>query len=136
LASLAIAGQYPVKAVGIQADVSTVSVIDRVLDRLQAEFGTANILINNAGTGSNKNIMQAPDDKWQYYWDLHVIAAVRLVRFLVPGMLSRGGDVILQNASICAKQPLGSEPIYNVTKTALMVFSKCLANELEGAIYA
>ncbi|MEI2418916.1 SDR family oxidoreductase, partial [Arthrospira platensis SPKY2] len=37
---------------------------------------------------------------------------------------------ILHNASICAKQPLGYEPIYNVTKSALMMFSKCLANEV------
>ena len=38
--------------------------------------------------------------------------------------------MILHNASICASQPLGYEPIYNVTKAALVMFSKCLANEL------
>src|SRR5207245_783441 len=42
----------------------------------------------------------------------------------------RGGGVILNTASICAKQPLGYEPIYNTTKAALVMFSKCLANEL------
>ena len=43
-----------------------------------------------------------------------------------------GGEcgVILHNASINAKQPSPTEPIYNVTKAALMMFSKCLANEL------
>jgi NAD(P)-dependent dehydrogenase (short-subunit alcohol dehydrogenase family) len=45
-------------------------------------------------------------------------------------MIARGGGVILHNASICAAQPLGYEPIYNVTKAALMMFSKTLANEL------
>ncbi len=43
---------------------------------------------------------------------------------------ARGGGVILNTASICAKQPLGYEPIYNTTKAALLMFSKCLANEL------
>ena len=38
--------------------------------------------------------------------------------------------MILNNASICAKQPLGYEPIYNTTKAALVMFSKCLAGEL------
>ena len=28
--------------------------------------------------------MDAPDEKWQHYWDLHVMAAVRLARGLVP----------------------------------------------------
>jgi NAD(P)-dependent dehydrogenase (short-subunit alcohol dehydrogenase family) len=58
------------------------------------------------------------------------MAAVRLSRSLAPQMKQRGGGVILQNASICATQPLGHEPIYNTTKAALVMMSKCLANEL------
>ena len=104
--------------------------MERALAEIGRAFGGADILINNAGTGSNETIMEAPDDKWQYYWDLHVMAAVRLARGLVPGMRERGGGVIINNASICAKQPLGYEPIYNTTKAALMMFSKCLANEV------
>ena len=38
--------------------------------------------------------------------------------------------MILNNASICAAQPLWYEPIYNVTKAALVMFSKNLANEV------
>ena len=68
--------------------------------------------------------MEAPDEKWQDYWDLHVMAAVRLARGLVPAMQQRGGGVILHNASVCAVQPLWYEPIYNTTKAALMMFSK------------
>ena len=80
------------------------------------------------GTGSNETVMEAPDEKWQAYWDLHVMAAVRLARGLAPLMKARGGGVILHNASICAVQPLWYEPIYNTTKAALMMFSKCLAD--------
>jgi NAD(P)-dependent dehydrogenase (short-subunit alcohol dehydrogenase family) len=97
---------------------------------VDAAFGGADILINNAGSGSNETIMEAPDDKWQHYWELHVMAAVRLARALVPGMKRRGGGVILHNASICAVQPLWYEPIYNVTKAALMMFSKTLSTEV------
>ena len=93
-------------------------------------FGGADILVNNAGTGSNETIMEAADEKWQAYWDLHVMAAVRLARGFVPMMRERGGGAILHNASICAVQPLWYEPIYNVTKAALMMFSKNLANEV------
>ena len=41
-------------------------------------------------------------------------------------------DCLINNASICAKQPLDYEPIYNVTKAALMMFSKNLAEEVIG----
>lgn len=128
-AAAGIAATAGVRAVGVPADVAKAGDIDKVLAAVDREFGGADILINNAGTGSNETIGAAPDEKWQYYWDLHVMAAVRLARGMLPMMKKRGGGVILHNASICAKQPLGYEPIYNVTKAALMMFSKCLADE-------
>ena len=124
-----IAGQYGVRAIGVAADVSKAADIDAVVAQVAKTFGGADILINNAGTGSNETIMDAPDEKWQYYWDLHVMAAVRLARGLVPSMRQRGGGVIINNASICAKQPLFYEPIYNTSKAALVMLSKCMANE-------
>lgn len=122
--------KFGVRALAIPADVSQGEDIKRICHEVEDEFGRIDILINNAGTGSEEKIMSAPDERWQYYWDLHVMAAVRLSRGLVPLMRKNGGGVILNNASICASQPLGYEPIYNTTKAALVMFSKCLANEL------
>jgi NAD(P)-dependent dehydrogenase (short-subunit alcohol dehydrogenase family) len=125
-----IAQRYGVRTLGLHADVSKAEDIAHFTAELEKTFGGADILINNAGTGSEEKILTAPDDRWQYYWDLHVMAAVRLSRSLAPFMIQRGGGVILNNASICATQPLGYEPIYNTTKAALVMFSKCLAEEL------
>ncbi len=122
--------KFRVKAIGIKTDVSQADDVARFVAAIEKEFGAVDILINNAGTGSEESILEAPDERWQHYWDLHVMAAVRLSRSVVPLMRKRGGGVILNNGSICAAQPLGYEPIYNVTKAALAMFSKCLANEL------
>jgi 3-oxoacyl-[acyl-carrier protein] reductase len=126
-----IAKLHGVKARGIGADVATAAGCDAVI-AAGAGMGGADILINNAGTGSNEKIDDATDEKWQYYWDLHVMAAVRLSRGFVRQMRGKGGGVVLNNASICAVQPLWYEPIYNTTKAALMMFSKTLANEVVG----
>lgn len=126
-----VANEYGVRTLPVSCDVATADGC-RDLIEATAAFGGADILINNAGTGSNETIQEAGDEKWQYYWDLHVMAAVRLARGIVPQMKERGSGVVLHNASICAVQPLWYEPIYNVTKSALMMFSKTLANELAG----
>ena len=118
-----------VKVATVACDVATAEGCAIAIAAVQKEFGGADILINNAGTGSNETIMEAPDSKWQYYWDLHVMAATRMARGLVPMMKHRGGGVILNNASICASQPLWYEPIYNVTKAALVMLSKTMATE-------
>ncbi|HTZ51927.1 MAG TPA: SDR family oxidoreductase [Spirochaetia bacterium] len=125
-----ITAAHGVRALGISADVSRRGDCDSAAARVAGFFDGVDILVNNAGTGTNETIMEAADEKWNHFWDLHVMAAVRLCRSLVPLMRRRGGGVILNNASICAKQPLGYEPIYNTTKAALVMFTKCLANEL------
>lgn len=126
----AISEEYGVRVIGVPTDVSSGPEIQHFVAAIAGEFGGIDILINNAGTGSEETILNAADERWQYYWDLHVMAAVRLSRALAPLMQQRGGGAILNNASICATQPLGYEPIYNVTKAALVMFSKCLADEL------
>lgn len=128
-AATAIKEEFGTDCVTVEADVTVPSDLGRICSTTQEKFGGADFLINNAGTGTNETILDAPDEKWQSFWDLHVMAAVRLARGLVPMMKKRGGGVILNNASICATQPLGYEPIYNVTKAALVMLSKCMANE-------
>jgi 3-oxoacyl-[acyl-carrier protein] reductase len=128
-AAAAIAEEFGITARSHACDVATAEGCAGLIEAVRG-CGGADILVNNAGTGSNETILEAPDEKWQAYWDLHVMAAVRLARGLAPMMKVRGGGAILNNGSICATQPLWYEPIYNVTKAALVMFSKNLANEL------
>ena len=124
-----IASADAARVIAVPCDIATPEGVAIVVAAVDREFGGTDILVNNAGTGSNETIMDAADAKWQYYWDLHVMAAMRLARGLVPSMRQRGGGVILNNASICAAQPLWYEPIYNVTKAALVMLSKTMASE-------
>ncbi|WP_295816715.1 SDR family NAD(P)-dependent oxidoreductase [uncultured Deinococcus sp.] len=102
-----IRAEFGVKVLAVPADVAVAAETDRLVQAVQDEYGGADILFNNAGTGSEETILNAPDEKWQHYWELHVMAAVRLSRALAPLMIPRGGGAILNNASICATQPLG-----------------------------
>ncbi|AWB47928.1 short-chain dehydrogenase [Gemmobacter aquarius] len=123
-----IRAAHGVRALAVAADVATAAGCAALVSAVQG-FGGCDILVNNAGTGSNETILEADDDKWLEYWNLHVMAAVRLARGLVPMMKTRGGGAILNNASICAVQPLWYEPIYNVTKAALLMLSKTMSTE-------
>ena len=124
-----IAETFGVTACAVASDVATPEGCQAVIDAAAA-LGGADIFVSNAGTGSNETVAEAPDEKWQFYWDLHVMAAVRISRGLAPQMAAKGGGALLLNASICAVQPLWYEPIYNVTKSALLMFGKCLSTEL------
>ncbi|MCK9286437.1 MAG: SDR family oxidoreductase [Sphaerochaetaceae bacterium] len=124
--------EFGVNSYGISCDVTKPQDIEQAMKEVLATIGTVDVLVNNAGTGSEETIMEATDEKWQYYWDLHVMAAIRLSRACIPLMKKQHGGVIIQTASICAKQPLYYEPIYNTTKAALVMFGKCLSHEVIG----
>jgi len=121
---------YKVKAIGIAMDVTNPDDIENARKITEKTFGGVDILINNAGTGTKETIMEAPDKKWYQIWDLHVMAAVRTARAFIPYMRKRGGGAIINTSSVCATQPLWYEPIYNTTKAALSMMTKCLANEV------
>jgi len=127
-----ISSQFKVKVIGITADVTKENDIKKSVDKIRTYTDRVDILINNAGTGSNETIMNAPDEKWQYFWDLFVMSTIRYARLLLPLMEKSKEGVILNTSSICASQPLDYEPIYNTTKAALVMLSKCLANEFVG----
>lgn len=125
-----IAEEFGVKTLGIPMDVTKPEDIEQACGIIEKEFGGLDILINNAGSGTEETVINSEDEKWYAIWDLHVMSAVRTARAFVPFMKKRGGGVILNTASICATQPLWYEPIYNTTKAALLMLGKCLATEL------
>lgn len=122
--------EYGVRVLPITADLTKKEDISKAVSTLKEETDQIDILINNAGTGSEEDIKTAKDQKWQYYWNLHVMAPIRITRKLIPLLKQNGESVVLNTASICAKQPLGYEPIYNTTKAALLMLSKNLSQEL------
>jgi NAD(P)-dependent dehydrogenase (short-subunit alcohol dehydrogenase family) len=121
---------HGVRTLGIVADVTKAADILAFAAAVEKEFGGCDILINNAGEGTHETIMDAPDERWQYYLDMLLMSAVRMSRALVPSMKKRGGGAIVNNASICAALASYSEPIYSVAKAGMVMFSKCLAHEL------
>ena len=129
-AAALVAKDHGVRTLGMVADVTKPGDIAAFAARVEKEFGGADILINNAGEGTHETIMNASDERWQFYLDMLLMSAIRMSRALVPSMRKRGGGVIINNASICARLPSYSEPIYCVAKAAMVMFSKCLAHEL------
>ena len=125
----AIRADFGVDVLAVAADITQADEVEKLVSEAISFKEHIDILVNNAGTGTDETVENSRDEDWYYYWDLHVMAAVRLSRAILPHMRSLGGGVILNNASICATQPLGHEPIYNTTKAALLMFGKCLASE-------
>jgi NAD(P)-dependent dehydrogenase (short-subunit alcohol dehydrogenase family) len=116
----------------IAADVSTSEGVAalgaEVLDRL----GSVDIVVHNVGgSGQHEGGAAAlTDEDWQSALDANLLAAVRLDRAIIPGMVTRGSGAIVHITSIQRRAPLPTSIPYATAKAALTNYSKALSNEL------
>ncbi|MBB4635394.1 oxidoreductase [Longimicrobium terrae] len=124
-------GQSP--ALFIRADVGTAEGVARVADEVMARFGGVDIIVNNVGGSGARGggVLALSDEDWQQTLDVNLMAAVRMDRAFLPGMLERGTGAIIHISSIQRRLPLFEATLaYAAAKAALTTYSKGLANEV------
>jgi len=116
------------EALHVQADLSRPGEPERVV----AEAGPADVLVNNAGFAEQRNFLEVTDEQWDAVWQLNVMSYVRAIRAAVPAMRERGGGVIVNVASTAGKRPSTGMPDYSVTKAAVLSLSRLVADLYAG----
>jgi NAD(P)-dependent dehydrogenase (short-subunit alcohol dehydrogenase family) len=101
-----------------------------VVYRVQRECGGIDILLNNVGGTAIKSVgFEAfTDEEWQNILNINLLAAVRLDRTFLPGMIERGSGVIIHISSVAHRLPFSNSTLaYAAAKGALSTYSKGLA---------
>lgn len=112
----------------LDIDVTAPDAGDRIAAEAEARLGPVDVLVNNAGTSAVKALEELTDSDWQRQWDLHVMAPMRLMRALAPGMTDRGGGRIVNVCSSSGKRPSLTNAAYSVTKAAQLSLSRTFAD--------
>jgi NAD(P)-dependent dehydrogenase (short-subunit alcohol dehydrogenase family) len=114
----------------VQADVSTEAGARAVVDRIQAEWGGVDILVDNVG-GSDSipgGFEALSDTFWHTVLDTNLMSAVRLDRALIPGMVKRKFGVVIHIGTMWHRLPQPDSALaYSTAKGALSSYSKGLA---------
>ena len=96
--------------------------------RLSEAAGRVDILVHAAGiTGPTGDFETLTDDDWRLALDVDLLAAVRLLRAVVPGMAAGGWGRVVLIASEDAAQPYADELPYCAAKAAILNLSKGLS---------
>ncbi|MGW1886642.1 SDR family NAD(P)-dependent oxidoreductase [Streptomyces sp. NPDC001970] len=90
------------------------------------------ILINNLGIFGAKDPLDITDDEWRRYFEVNVLAAVRLTRSYLPQMIRRGWGRIQYIASDSAVVIPAEMIHYGVSKTALLAVGRGFAKQASG----
>lgn len=117
-------------AVVLKMDVTSEEDVAAGVDRINAERGGTDILINNAGFGLYGAMEDISLDEVRYQFEVNLFGLARLTQLVLPYMREQGEGKIVNISSVGGKiyTPLGSW--YHATKHALEGWSDCLRFEL------
>jgi NAD(P)-dependent dehydrogenase (short-subunit alcohol dehydrogenase family) len=125
----AIREQVPgAEVMAAPADVATEAGAEQLVNRLPM----VDILVNNLGIFDARPAMEITDDEWRRYFEVNVLAAVRLTRAYLPAMTDSGWGRIQYLASDSALVIPAEMIHYGVSKTALLGVSRGFAKEAAG----
>ena len=120
------------RAIGIAADVTCESAVERMVDDVLAAFGHIDVLINNAGGGrGSQSVTECPSDVWNGVMDKNLRSAFLCCRAVSRHMQQRRRGKIINVASVAGLRPL--MPVlapYAVAKAGVIQLTRALALEL------
>jgi len=123
------AAKRPHLVATVQADVSTIDGVERVIEKAVEEFGGLDVLVNNVGRAGGASLLDTSDAEWQAAFDETLFPAIRASKLAVPHMRLRGGGAIVMIASIYGRES-GGRMTYNAVKAAEISLAKSLAQQL------
>jgi uncharacterized protein len=123
--------EYRIQARGLPADLSKAAEVERVCNEI-SQLAELEILVNNAGFGTQGKFFQVPFEKHQEMLDVHIMAATHLAYAALQVFTSKGHGAIINMASLSAFVPFPGSANYHATKAYLVAFSEGLQSELRG----
>ena len=114
--------------IAIPGDITDEQQCQQLVDRAIAEFGSIDILVNNAAYQMTRDSIEAiSSDEWDHTLKTNLYAMFWLCKAALPVM--REGGAIINTSSIQAYQPSPTLLAYATTKGAIVTFTKALSDE-------
>lgn len=120
-------------AIGLAVDVRDSASIDAAIDRVEAELGAVDVLVNVAGVLRVGDIVDLSDEDWDTVLGVNATGVFKVSRAVARRMAARGGGAVVTVASNAAEVPRKRMGAYAASKAAAIQFTRCLGLELAGS---
>jgi short-subunit dehydrogenase len=120
------------RVIAVPTDLTDRNGLNTLVSTAEAEFGTIDVLVNNAGLDSVRFFHQESPDVIEQLVSVNLTAPIVLTRLVLPGMLERRRGHIVNLASLAAKIPFPFDVMYATSKAGLAHFTTSLRAECRG----
>ena len=114
---------------GIRADVTQEAEVQHLVSTADDRVGGVDILINNAGLGGTRLLVDMTDEEWSRVLDITLTGTMRMTRAMLRLMQPRGSGVIVNNASVLGWRAQAEQCHYAAAKAGVMALTRCAAIE-------
>jgi short-subunit dehydrogenase len=121
--------QVGVNAIAVPLDLAKVTQVKSAVEDLVNSFGPLHVLVNNAGMGYTGALAEMSLTDWQQVMTLNLTSVFQCIQAVIPGMRQQGKGLIINVASIAARQAFPDWGAYGVSKAALVALSRAVAVE-------
>ena len=106
--------------------------LKRLVDGALARWGRIDVLVNSAGHGPRKPILEISDEDWRAGMEVYFLSAVRPTRLVTPAMQKQKGGAIINISTAWAFEPSAMFPTSAVFRAGLASFTKIFADTYAG----
>ena len=111
------------------ADMSKPEQIGAMIAEAERQFGSVDVLVNNAGIQHTADVEFFPPEKWELILAINLSAAFYAMRAALPGMKTRGWGRIINIASVHGLVGSAQKSAYVAAKHGLLGLTKVVALE-------
>jgi short-subunit dehydrogenase len=111
-------------------DLSNSEEIKKAEIEISSKFGKIDFLINNAGIGIFKKLIDFNFDEFDNLINVNLKAPFGMIKSVLPEMINQKSGVIINVLSVVAKTPFANSSIYGATKAGLLQMTECLRMEV------
>jgi len=113
-------------------DVDNDGSVSSTFERVVAEHGRIDVLVNNAGLGAGGPVEEVSVGEFRQVMETNFFGALRCVKAVLPGMRERRQGCIVNVTSVAGRVALAPNAAYAASKWALEAMSECLAQEMKA----
>ena len=106
--------------------------LKRLVDGALARWGRIDVLVNSAGHGPRKPILEISDEDWRAGMEVYFLSAVHPTRLVTPAMQKQKGGAIINISTAWAFEPSAMFPTSAVFRAGLASFAKIFADTYAG----
>jgi NAD(P)-dependent dehydrogenase (short-subunit alcohol dehydrogenase family) len=125
-----VAAWLPGPALVVPTDVTDPGQLEAMFAAVEAEWGSVEVLVANAGAGAAASVVETSDETWQQMLDLNLTAPFRCIRRALPGMMEAGWGRVVVVASVAAKHGERMIGAYSASKHGVLGLVRSAALEV------